>query len=299
NTQSGTTTYRAEQFEGDPGQNVAGSDLARVSRASWFTITPFSGTTVTQPSGFGGTLGVPFASGDGITDPSAATLVVAKRPDATQPWVNAGRSAATGTAAGGMLTSAPFTSFSDFALASTSSSATVNPLPVTLISFNAVRQANGTVQVAWATASEQHSAYFEVQRSLDGRVFTSAGQVLASGTTTQAHHYTSIDNTAPTGQLYYRLRQVDADNTATYSPTATLAGCTPQLALYPNPAQDHLTIALAAGKTVQLFDLAGYLLQTTTLPASGYLHVGTLPAGTYLLRVVLPEQVLTLRFTKE
>jgi hypothetical protein len=295
NTQSSTTTYRAEQFEGDPGQNVTGSDLARVSKVGWFTIIPFSGTTVTQPTGFKGTISVPFTASDGITDPTATTLVVAKRADATQPWSNIGRSAATAS----MLTSAAFSGFSDFVLASTSANSTINPLPVTLISFSAVRQAGGLVKVAWATASEQHSAHFEVQRSLDGHLFTSINKVAATGTSTQAHAYTSLDTTAPAGQVYYRLRQVDTDNTATYSPTVTLAAFAPKLALYPNPAHDQLTVALAAGQAVQVFDLAGYLVQTTTLPASGQLNVSTLPAGTYLLRVVLPEQAIALRFTKE
>jgi hypothetical protein len=295
NTQSSTTTYRAEQFEGDPGQNVTGSDLARVSKANWITITPLNGTTVSQPIGFNGNISMLFTSSDGITDPNSTTLVVAKRADATQPWTNIGRSAATANT----LTSAAFTSFSDFALASTSADPTINPLPVTLVSFSAIRQVSGAVKIAWATASEQHSAYFEVQRSLDGRSFTSIETVPASGTSTQTHQYTSFDNPNLTDQLYYRLRQVDADNTATYSPTVTLAGLTPRFALYPNPTQDQLTISLAAGQTVQVFDLAGYLVQTATLSASGQLNVCALPAGTYMLRVSLPEQVRTLRFTKE
>ena len=295
NTQASTTTYRAEQFEGDPGQNITGSDLARVSKTNWLTITPLNGTTVAQPSGFRGNISMPFTSSDGITDPTATTLVVAKRADATQPWTNIGRSAATANS----ITSATFTSFSDFALASTSADPATNPLPVTLISFSAVRQASGTVKIEWATASEQRSAYFEVQRSLDGRSFTSIETVPASGTSTQAHQYSSFDNTVLANQLYYRLRQVDTDNTATYSPTVTLAGLTPRFVLYPNPTQDHLTIALAAGQTVQVFDLAGYLVQTTTLSSSGQLDVSALPAGTYMLRVVFPEQIRTLRFTKD
>lgn len=295
NTQTSTTTYRAEQFEGDPGQNVTGSDLTRVSKANWFTITPFNGTTVAQPSGFSGNISMPFTSSDGITDPNAATLVVAKRADAGQPWTNIGRSAATANS----LTSATFTSFSDFALASTSTDPAINPLPVTLVSFSAIRQVSGAVKIAWATASEQHSAYFEVQRSFDGRSFTSIETVPASGTSTQMHQYTSFDNTNLTNQLYYRLRQIDADNTATYSPMVTVASLAPRFVLYPNPTQDHLTIALAVGRTVQVFDLAGYLVQTTTLPASGQLSVSALPAGTYMLRVLLPDQIRTLRFTKE
>jgi hypothetical protein len=295
NSQTGTTTYRAELFEGDPGQNVAGSDLVRVSKVRSYTITPLSGGVVMQPSGFNGTVTLPATSSDGVNDPSAATLVVGKRTDATQPWVNIGRSTATSST----LTSAPFSSFSDFVLASTSTDAGTNPLPVTLVSFDAARRASGEVHVAWATASEQHSAYFDVQRSFDGHIFASTEQLPASGTTTQAHYYSSFDKTAPAGTLYYRLRQVDIDGTATYSPIVTVAISKAAFTLYPNPAHSQLTVASAAGQEAQVCDLAGRLRLATTLPASGKLSLDTLPPGTYLLRVTLGGQTRTIRFTKD
>ncbi|MGI4736003.1 MAG: T9SS type A sorting domain-containing protein [Janthinobacterium lividum] len=304
-SQSGTTTYRAEQFEGDPGQNTAGSDLTRVSKLRWFTITPFSGTTVAQPSGFAGTISLSYGPTDGITDPSAKTLVLAKRADASQPWANIGRTNITNTSLAGpansTLTSSVFTSFSDFVLASTDPSATINPLPVTLTSFGALRLPGGAVQVNWATASEQHSAYFEVQRSLDGSTFTTVDKVLASGTTTQTHAYTSRDQVAPASKLHYRLRQVDTDGTETFSPVVILAPteAAAPLALYPNPAHDQLTIAAAAGLEVQVCDLTGRVLQTTILPTSGKLSMAALPAGTYLLRVSVGGQRRALRFTKD
>ncbi|RYE90697.1 MAG: T9SS type A sorting domain-containing protein [Cytophagaceae bacterium] len=157
------------------------------------------------------------------------------------------------------------------------------------------------MQVGWGTASEQHSAYFEVQRSLDGSTFTTIAKVAANGTTTQAHAYTSLDQAAPATQLYYRLRQVDTDGTNTFSPVVTLGAteAATTLALYPNPAHSQLTIAAAAGQQVQIIDLAGRVLQTTTLPASGNLSVELLPAGTYLLRAPVSGQQRVLRFTKE
>jgi hypothetical protein len=294
NSQTGTITYRAEQFEGDPGQNVAGSDLTRVSKVRSYTITPLSGGVVTQPSGFNGTVTLLATPSDGVSDPAATTLVVAKRTDATQPWVNIGRSTATSST----LTSAPFSSFSDFVLASTSTDAGTNPLPVTLVSFNAARQVGGEVHVSWATASEQHSAYFDVQRSLDGYIFTNTEQLPANGTTAQTHHYSSFDKTAPAGTLYYRLRQVDTDGTATYSPMVTVAISKAAFALYPNPAHSQLTVASAAGQEIQVCDLAGRVRLATTLPASGKLSLDALPPGTYLLRVTLGGQTRIMRFAK-
>ncbi|MGI4866473.1 MAG: T9SS type A sorting domain-containing protein [Janthinobacterium lividum] len=295
--------YRAEQFEGNPGQNVTGSGLTRVSQIRSFTVSPFASageamstsSTAAQPSltGFKGTATLSFGPDDVVTDPTQ--LVVAKRASAASPWVNIGYSS--NSTAANTVTSGEFTTFSDFALGSTDPNTTINPLPVTLTSFSATRQASGAVQVRWATASEQHSAYFEVQRSLDGNTFIIVDKVAAAGTTTQSHTYASLDTQAPAGQLYYRLRQVDIDGIETFSPVVSLAA-TATLSLYPNPAHDQLTIA-AAGEEVQVSDLTGRVLQTTTLPASGKLNVEALPAGTYLLRVSPDGHRQVLRFTKE
>jgi hypothetical protein len=157
----------------------------------------------------------------------------------------------------------------------------------------------GLVRVAWATASEQRSAYFEVQRSLDGQLFTSFEKVAASGTTTRNTPYVSLDASAPAGHLYYRLRQVDTDGTAAYSPVVSVGALEATQPLYPNPAQHYLTVAWAAGQVVRVFNLAGQLRLTATLPASGLLQVDALPSGTYLLQSVLAGQAHTVRFTKE
>jgi hypothetical protein len=94
-----------------------------------------------------------------------------------------------------------------------------SPLPVTLLDFTAQLQ-GGAVALAWHTASEVNSARFEVQRSLDGTSFKTLGRVTARGTSTTDTTYPYRDATLPAGasQLYYRLRQVDLNGTATYSP---------------------------------------------------------------------------------
>ena len=310
-TQGGTTYYRAEQMEGNPGQTgtnpaaTNGTTLTRVSIFRSFVITPFASVadassltaSATPPASFAGTVTLSFGSNDGVTDPIAASLVVGKRADSNQAWANIGRSGYTAST----LTSGTFTSFSEFVLASTDPAPNPNPLPVVLTSFGAVRQASGAVQVSWATASEQHSAYFEVQRSADGSTFATTATVTAQGTTTQAHPYVSLDAIALAGQLYYRLRQVDTDGTSTFSPVVALATTIANAApsLYPNPAHDHLVVSFAAGEQVQILDLTGRSLLTTSLSASGQLNIAVLPAGTYLLRVLTPNHPYTLRFTKE
>ena len=307
-TAQDATTYLVMQKEGiaaTPTAFLPGTSalptLTRVSRVRSYTITP-----TPAANNFSGTATLSFGSDDNINQPNDASFTIGKNSNGAG-WQNIGNSsvsvttAATATSgAVGTITSQPFTSFSDFALASTSTDPTVNPLPVVLTSFSAARQTSQAVQVRWATASEQHSAYFEVQRSLDGSTYTTLEKQLAHGTTAQAHLYTSLDQQAPASQLYYRLRQVDADGTEAFSPVATLAAteAAATLSIYPDPAHDELTLA-AAGELVQIIDLTGRVLHTATLPASGKLNIATLSTGTYLLRVVLSGQPHVLRFTKE
>lgn len=94
------------------------------------------------------------------------------------------------------------------------------PLPVTLVSFGV--RCLGTaavVEARWVTASEQDYARFEVERLADGQQFQQLGTVPCHGAATP---YTFRDEAAY-GAVYYRLRQVDADGQAPYSPLTYVA----------------------------------------------------------------------------
>jgi len=164
------------------------------------------------------------------------------------------------------------------------------PLPVVLTAFTATAASPAAVRLAWATASEVNSARFEVERSTDGQAFASVGQVPAQGnkSTPTAYAYQDALPAAPTGPLYYRLRLVDQDGTATYSPVRTVRlGETPAgLLVFPSPAAGPATLAGAApGAPVQVLDALGRVVLTATADAGG---VALLPApgrpGLYVVR---------------
>jgi hypothetical protein len=169
---------------------------------------------------------------------------------------------------------------------------TLAPLPVKLVSFTAQAAPGGrSAQLAWATASEVNNAYFEVERSFDGAAYAPLGRVAGQGekTTTTTTTYTFVDQqglgTQPAGLVYYRLRQVDLDGTATYSPVRPVhlgAAAQVSLSLYPNPAQASTTLDLSAlpatasyqvlvldatGRQVQRLLLAGGQAQPLDLSA--------------------------------
>ena len=93
----------------------------------------------------------------------------------------------------------------------------VLPLPVSLTSFTGVNVGEH-INLNWHTVSEQNNSHFEVLRSVDGKTFTYIGTVQGNGTSTQQHTYSYIDKSPLSGSNYYRLVQVDFDESKNVHP---------------------------------------------------------------------------------
>ncbi|MBC8084811.1 MAG: T9SS type A sorting domain-containing protein, partial [Hymenobacter sp.] len=174
-----------------------------------------------------------------------------------------------------------------------------NPLPVVLTRF-AGRPAGATTELYWQTATENQVAYFEVQRSADGRLFAGIGRVAATNGD-RPHAYAFPDTAPPAGLSYYRLLVQDTDGQVAYSMVAAVTqpreADPPALRLtaYPNPVpagaawQLRLEVREAQRVELQLTATTGrpVLRRTLTLPAGTTLL--PLPAaqwhGLYLLSV--------------
>ncbi|MGI4820399.1 MAG: glycine-rich protein [Janthinobacterium lividum] len=165
----------------------------------------------------------------------------------------------------------------------------VDPLPVHLVDFTAQAQGTG-VALTWHTASEANSDYFAVERSLNGTTFTTLGIVANPGTTNQVQAYAYRDTLLPAGArlLYYRLRLIDRDGTATYSPVRPVHVALGGLTLFPNPTATHATLTgAAATTTVHVLDALGREVFATSTDATGTAPLTlptTLPSGVYLVR---------------
>ena len=171
------------------------------------------------------------------------------------------------------------------------------PLPVQLSAFTA--QAEGrAARLTWRTATELHNDHFDIERSRDGVAYTKIGEVKGFGTSSAAHDYAFTDaGAAPVGggQVYYRLRQVDADGRSEFSPVRTLefgvgAAGPVGFLLFPNPAQQRvsLQLSLVSAGTVCLTDLAGRVVLRQAIEAGALrpsLDLAALPTGIYVVQV--------------
>jgi hypothetical protein len=91
-------------------------------------------------------------------------------------------------------------------------------LPVVLVAFTGRSVAQG-VLLEWQIASELNASHYEVERSADGQAWAEVGRVAARGLAT----YRYTDKPSPS-LVYYRLRSVDTDGQAAYSPVVAIAG---------------------------------------------------------------------------
>jgi hypothetical protein len=94
------------------------------------------------------------------------------------------------------------------------------PLPVELLYFTADKEPTYNL-VHWATASENNSSHFIVERSTDGLEWRNIETVTAAGNSTEKLTYNIVDATVPVTINYYRLLQYDIDGQfAIYGPIA-------------------------------------------------------------------------------
>ena len=311
--------YTAVQTEGNPSRTLAAGNglgtapLARVSTKRYYTVTSLN----TTPGNFTGTITLSFGAEDYVNVPSNPDFVIAKR-DATGPsanqWTNLGRFGNTGTDSGaggpstaGTLTSALFSDFSDFVLgaqngqSSTNAMAAINPLPVELTTFSALRQASNAVAVKWATASEKNSARFEVERSLDGREFAVVATATARGNSATATVYAILDKTAPAATLYYRLRQVDLNGTAVHSPVVVIAGTgvAGKSLLYPNPTRSSIHFFVEVATPYRVLNQLGQgLMHGTTESGTATIVLNALAPGLYFLELQTANGRVMQKFEK-
>ena len=162
--------------------------------------------------------------------------------------------------------------------------------PVELVEFDA-RRSGKAVSIDWATASEQNSGWYEVERAVKSNEemsFERIETVPAAGNSTSRREYTTVDNSVRSGSTYiYRLRMVDRDGSFAYSDeVAVLIGDASDNSLNitesrPNPVSGTATFDYSVANSgmvqVVLTDMIGREIST--------IFAGSVNAGTHTLEV--------------
>jgi hypothetical protein len=141
---------------------------------------------------------------------------------------------------------------------------TVSPLPVELLSFDALPKKDGTVSLIWSTATETNSWKFSIERTDGFSPFEKILEVGAAGNSSSNLEYSAIDIKPLTGTSYYRLRETDLDGAEQLSATVRVSlnvDSKPGFAIFPNPAKHEFFISASDTPSgYRLVDTMGRIL---------------------------------------
>lgn len=171
---------------------------------------------------------------------------------------------------------------------------TSTPLPIELISFDGY-QKETAIELKWTTASEINNAYFEIERSSDGKLFDVIGKVKGGGNSTQANTYSFVDEKPFTGINNYRLKQTDFNGIISYSTIVVVKNKNQVFSpvIFPNPAANTLNCNFCLKEDIeadiQVTDLSGRILiyqhQEIAKGNTLTINIESLRNGAYFLRI--------------
>ncbi|MFT3845002.1 MAG: lamin tail domain-containing protein [Lacibacter sp.] len=155
---------------------------------------------------------------------------------------------------------------------------TVNaPLPVRLANVKAVHQ-NTYVLVQWSNLTEEDVAYYEVERSANGRTFEVIGKINASSNNGGAVEYMYKDAAPLNGQVnFYRIKSVENSGLRVFSSVVKLvilANAKAAVNVYPNPVTNKTAVLqfsnLAKGNySVEVYNTTGVKVFATKIAHGG------------------------------
>ena len=182
-------------------------------------------------------------------------------------------------------------------------------VPVELTSFSGEFNNSGTPELSWSVATELNNKGFEIQRSFDGVVWTKSGFVEGRGTSPDPASYHFEDKTANSslGNLWYRLKQIDFDGTATtYTAIRIKSELPVEFSLkqnFPNPfnptTRISFTLPQKSRVKITVFDQLGSVM---SILVNGEFNRGShsvdfnasnLASGLYFYRLETPSNSLT------
>ena len=229
-------------------------------------------------------------------------------------WYGEGQDSNAGAAAAGYHVSGnDLSSFSPITHAT--SEEVDNPLPITLVEFNATYEEGSGVKLDWKTASELNNRGFILKRSIGNpdnfktiANYNTHDELIGKGTTNTASTYVTWDeeaNLKPGEIHYYQLSQEDFDGTMTSFKikAVNIGGQIVLFPSYPNPAQNETNIGFSTNQEghayVGIYNTLGQLMDVVY---EGKVSSGTYefnqdlanyPSGTYLIRLIFDTKVQT------
>ncbi|MCG2616262.1 T9SS type A sorting domain-containing protein [Terrimonas sp. NA20] len=171
-------------------------------------------------------------------------------------------------------------------------------LPVTWMDFTAKLE-QGAVVLDWRTAMEERAVHYRVQHGTDAQNWKDLGTIAATGNAQLESRYSYLHKQPAAGMNYYRLYQVDADGSGSFSKTISIhiASIISELKIYPNPVVNgSVALTLASTGSVQFLNAAGSVIMEKQLnKGSHVISLANLAKGIYFIRAGQATKVFIIR----
>lgn len=231
---------------------------------------------------------------------------------ATTAWQNnfaaaglLGNLSSTGTVTGSNMRSRIYTDFATAASDATAyyskSSDIFHPLPVELISFT-VESRECSALINFKTGVEKSISKYQVQHSVDGRVFTTIANIEPKGDNQQ---YEFLHLSPVEGKNLYRLAMIEPSGDYRLSSIIVAdVQCKAkksQIVIFPNPADDYITISgMQSASEIRIIDLNGkVLIAISSVTPSEIVDISQLASATYVVQIITNnKERSTIKFVK-
>ncbi len=280
------------------------SPIDHVSMVEYWSLLQSSGTATKKialavnPESFATNLNTllvaRYNTGDGEWKNEGLNTVVAGPP--FPPYVT------------GSITGNAVSNFGIFTLATTDPPG-INPLPLNLLNFDAVKVGHTAAAVKWELAACcAGKIWFDVQKSTGDRNFKTFAQL--PGSASNRYYELSDDQLGP-GVTNYRLKIIDANGKLSYSKIVAVINAHPAISitsLFPNPVNRQVTFTVSSGRAGKgrfvIYNMNGIAVKqweadlgegNTVLT----MHAGELPAGLYQMVALVPGGRSVLGFAKQ
>lgn len=164
---------------------------------------------------------------------------------------------------------------------------------------------DGQTILNWITNANNSTAYFEVQRSIDGADFTTVGKIIAQPTDDPSSSYSFQEDISSvrTPFVYYRLKIKMSNKSIAYSNILKLNLPIRQndASLFPNPASSSVQLALSSDRKQEMkmmvYDFAGVLVESRSFSLRQGINVfpidtGKWKQGAYVIQLITETQTI-------
>ena len=183
-------------------------------------------------------------------------------------------------------------------------------LPVKLTNFGGNLNSK-QVDLHWAVDENEDDDHFEVEKSTDGKEFTTAAIVMASEKAGSENY--SFAEIMKSEKIYYRLRMFDKNKVVTFSNTLIFETKTVVnaggLRIVNNPATDKLSLSFTSANNqsleIKVYDLSGRMQMNQKVNVYEGNNLINLPlasafsTGIYAVEVSNGHERLTSKFVKQ